>query len=336
MTSISKCNLSTSPLCKRLANLRKQSGLSVIDLAKILNISRHSVYKWETEISTPSIQHLRKLSEIFNTDLEFILSGHDSSYLQPEGNELESYIVKLESAGTFSSMTKIIIDFMGYLNLDKFLYNQIFRGDTSSKPKVTILTDIGIDWQTKYAEKYSRIDPTWKYATTHTAPILCDEFIKQVAGSNQQVLDFFADMRKSIAPYFVVIPIHGPCCLGAFVVSAKDDSKPSQQTLRNSISALTMFGHHIYEATHRIAEKKAISHSTSITEKELTIINYLANGLTIKEIAEKSFITVAAVNARISSAKIKMGANNREQLVLLAASANLLPHSFGRMIRINE
>lgn len=333
--SISKHNFSQRSLSKRLADLRKENGLSVIDLAKMLNISRHSVYKWETEVSTPSTQHLQKLSEIFNTDLEFILYGEDSATLNQQESELDNYIEKLENAVTFSSMTKVIIEFMKYLDLDKFLYNQIFRGDTSRKPKVTILTDIGVEWQTKYAEKYSFIDPTWNYATTHTAPILCDDFIKEVAGTNQQVLDFYSDMRKSIAPYFVVIPIHGPCCLGAFVVSAKDNSKKSQKTLHNSISALTVFGHHIYEATHRVAEKKAISHSTSLTQKELSIINYLANGLTIKEIAEKNFITVAAVNARISSAKVKMGANNREQLVLLAASANLLPHSFGRMIRIN-
>ncbi len=321
-------------ISKHISKLRKDSKISVIALAQMLNISRHSVYKWETGVSTPSIQHLKKLSEIFNTDLETILSGDHPHTKKPQKTELDNFIKKLENAQSFSSLTKIIINFMKSLNLDRFIYNQIFRGDTSNKPLVTILTDIGIDWQIKYAERYSRIDPTWDYAATHTAPILCDDLIKQVSGSNDRITEFFADMRKNIAPYFVVIPIHGPCCLAAFVISAKDNSKASQDNLHNSISTLTVFGHHIYEATHRVAEKKEISHNSSLTQKELSIINHLANGLTIKEIAEKNFITIAAVNARISSAKIKMGANNREQLVLMAASANLLPHSFGRMIRM--
>lgn len=325
-----------SSVAKRIIQLRKDKGISVIELAKLLGISRYSIHKWEAEKTTPSVEHLNKLSEIFNTDLEFIING-EVSYTQPtqQTAALDSFINQLETATSFSSITKITTDFLKSLGLAKFLYNQIFRGDTSNSPLVTILTDIRYEWQEHYVENYLDIDPTWNYAATHTAPILCDDLIKQVSKSNPRIDALFEDMRKKIAPYFVVIPIHGPCCIASFVVSAKDISKSAQNTLHMALPILTLFGNHIYEATHRIAEKKAMQHNSSLSKKELSTINHLANGLTIKEIAEKDFITVAAVNARISTAKNKMGAANCEQLVLLTASAGLLPHNFGKMRKIN-
>lgn len=323
-------------IAERITNLRKKKGISIIELADILGISRHSVYKWETDVSKPSTNNLKRLAEIFNSDLEYILSGARSCSNEVP-YESDSYTDRLKKATSFSSITKTTTEFIKSLGLDKFLYNQIFRGDISNEPLVTILTDLRKDWQLRYTEKkYREIDPTWNYAATHTAPIFCDELIKQVSASDKKIEEFFADMREKIAPYFVVIPIHGPCCLATFVVSAKDTSKSSRNAIHNSVEALTHFGHHIYEATHRVAEKKSMQHNSSLTKKELSTINYLANGLSIKQIADKNFVTVAAVNARISNAKIKMGASNCEQLVLLAASAGLLPHNFGKMKKVNK
>ena len=322
-------------IAKRIKGLREKSKMSVLELAKLLGISRHSVYKWETDISKPSTANLKRISEIFNTDLEYILYG-ETTFPQSSTIEPQNYLDLLDGASSFSSITKITTDFIKSLHLDKFLYNQIFRGDISSEPLVTMLTNLRRDWQIRYTEKkYREIDPTWNYAATHTAPIFCEELISKVSSTDKKIEEFFNDMREKIAPYFVVIPIHGPCCLATFVVSTKDTSKSSRNALHTTVETLTYFGHHIYEATHRVAEKKSLQHKSSLTPKELSTIIHLANGLTIKQIADKNFVTVAAVNARISNAKVKMGAKNCEQLVLLAASAGLLPHNFGKMRRIN-
>lgn len=322
-------------IAQRIKQLREKNGTSVIKLANKIGISRHSVYKWENGISAPQKDHLKLLSEIFNTDIDYIISGISKASASSHHIDSSKYIERLESANSFSSIKETITDFLKEIGLDKFTYNQIFRGDTSNEPQVTIITNIRKDWQIHYsAKKYIEIDPTWNYATTHTAPIFCDELIDLVASSDKNIQLFFKDMRENLAPYFVVIPIHGPCCLATYVVSAKDNSRLSKEKLHNSIESLTHFSHYIFEATHKVAEKKSIHHKTSLTKKEISTINYLANGLTIKQIAEKNFITIAAVNARISNAKAKMDAQNCEQLVLLAASAGILPHNFGKMRKI--
>lgn len=325
-----------STIAQRIKELRETKRISVIKLANKIGVSRHSVYKWETGVTSPQKEHLKHLAEIFNTDIDYIISGASKTSAPSHLIDSSKYIERLETANSYSSITTTISDFLKELDLDRFTYNQIFRGDTSNEPEVTIITNIRKDWQIHYRrKKYIEIDPTWNYATTHTAPIFCNELIDLVASTDKDIQVFFKDMRENLAPYFVVIPIHGPCCLATYVVSAKDNTRLSKEKLHNAIESLTHFAHYIYEATHKVAEKKSLHHKTSLTKKEISTINYLANGLTIKQIAEKNFITIAAVNARISNAKAKMGAQNCEQLILLAASASILPHNFMKMRTIN-
>ena len=50
---------------QRLARLRKEKGFTQEDIADKINISPQAVSKWENDISSPDIQTLIKLSDIF-------------------------------------------------------------------------------------------------------------------------------------------------------------------------------------------------------------------------------------------------------------------------------
>lgn len=54
----------------KLYNLRKQKGLSQEELANRLNVSRQTVSKWEVGDSTPDMEKLIAISDVFDISLD--------------------------------------------------------------------------------------------------------------------------------------------------------------------------------------------------------------------------------------------------------------------------
>ena len=57
----------------KLARLRKNSGLTQEQLAEMLNVSRQSISKWESDTAYPETEKLIKLGEIFNCSMDYLL-----------------------------------------------------------------------------------------------------------------------------------------------------------------------------------------------------------------------------------------------------------------------
>lgn len=57
-------------LGEKIYTLRTEKGMSQTDLAEALDVSRQSISKWETDASTPELDKLVKLSEIFAVSLD--------------------------------------------------------------------------------------------------------------------------------------------------------------------------------------------------------------------------------------------------------------------------
>jgi len=62
-------------LGERITELRKSSGLSQAQLAKAMEVSRQAVSKWETDQSSPDAANLIRLSEILDSDIEYLTTG---------------------------------------------------------------------------------------------------------------------------------------------------------------------------------------------------------------------------------------------------------------------
>lgn len=66
-------------LGERIKELREVNNLTQKDLAEKLFVSDKVISKWENSISEPDVDTLVKLSEIFNTSLEFLMTGNIST-----------------------------------------------------------------------------------------------------------------------------------------------------------------------------------------------------------------------------------------------------------------
>lgn len=62
-----------------ICKLRKEQGLTQIQLAEILCIDRCAISKWERGINMPNYSSLIKLSEIFKLTINEILMGEKYS-----------------------------------------------------------------------------------------------------------------------------------------------------------------------------------------------------------------------------------------------------------------
>jgi transcriptional regulator with XRE-family HTH domain len=63
---------------ENLVRLRKEKGLSQLELAEMMNISRQSISRWEVGSATPSTGNLLFLSELYDVSIDKLLGGGGS------------------------------------------------------------------------------------------------------------------------------------------------------------------------------------------------------------------------------------------------------------------
>lgn len=62
-------------MADRIQSLRKGRGMSQEELADRMGVSRQAVSKWESEQSTPDLERVVELSELFEVSTDYLLRG---------------------------------------------------------------------------------------------------------------------------------------------------------------------------------------------------------------------------------------------------------------------
>ena len=62
-------------LGERLLDLRKKKGLSQEEIAGLLDVSRQTVSKWETDQSTPDFDKIIPICNLYEIDANELLTG---------------------------------------------------------------------------------------------------------------------------------------------------------------------------------------------------------------------------------------------------------------------
>lgn len=68
----------------KLYELRKQKGLSQEELANRLNVSRQTISKWEVGESTPDMEKLAAISELFDISLDELVLDKAAKKEEPK------------------------------------------------------------------------------------------------------------------------------------------------------------------------------------------------------------------------------------------------------------
>ena len=60
---------------EKLSKLRKENNYTQEQLADVLNVSRQSVSKWESDLAYPETEKIIKISELFNSSLDYLMKS---------------------------------------------------------------------------------------------------------------------------------------------------------------------------------------------------------------------------------------------------------------------
>lgn len=71
---------------ERLYKIRKDAGISQEQLAELMEVSRQSVSKWESDKAYPEMNRLIFLSDYFHVSLDYLMRGEEDS--KPINNSL--------------------------------------------------------------------------------------------------------------------------------------------------------------------------------------------------------------------------------------------------------
>ena len=102
---------------EQLINLRRQKGLSQEQLGDIIGVSRQTVSKWELGDTTPEMEKLMQLSDLFGISMD-ILTGRDTSKGY-SGSDAETAGTEFHSDARF---------FYNYAYHYEYKSNRTFRG----------------------------------------------------------------------------------------------------------------------------------------------------------------------------------------------------------------
>ena len=114
----------TATLGERIYKYRAARGLSQLELSELLEVSRQSVSKWETDVAVPELSKLVKMAEVFEISLDALVLGKEEEKEEAaEEHEIKDEITpKIEKVRETSRMkTGFGFFFLGTGTLLSFL-----------------------------------------------------------------------------------------------------------------------------------------------------------------------------------------------------------------------
>ena len=71
-------------LSEKLMALRQKQGLSQLELAEALHVSRQAISRWESDQAVPSIDNLKYLSDLYGVSVDYLLSTRAEDFVKKE------------------------------------------------------------------------------------------------------------------------------------------------------------------------------------------------------------------------------------------------------------
>lgn len=95
----------------RLRDLRRENNLTGSQLAKILNVTHATIYRWESGEIIPSQENLKKLASYFNVSSDYLLGLTDEREPYKKPLKIEEALKILENTKRSDNILKITKSF---------------------------------------------------------------------------------------------------------------------------------------------------------------------------------------------------------------------------------
>lgn len=116
---------------ERIMELRKLAGLSQLDLAKALDVSRQAVSKWENDLAFPDVSNLIRLADLLDTDVEYLATGRRSYGRRPPvvitTTETVEKIVEVPVIQTVETVVERVVEKPVVKTIEKPVVKKVYR-----------------------------------------------------------------------------------------------------------------------------------------------------------------------------------------------------------------
>lgn len=116
---------------ERIMELRKQAGLSQLELAKILDVSRQAVSKWENDLAFPDVSNLIQLADLLDTDIEYLATGRRTYGRRPPvvitTTETVEKIVEVPVIQTVETVVERVVEKPVVKTIEKPVVKRVYR-----------------------------------------------------------------------------------------------------------------------------------------------------------------------------------------------------------------
>ena len=94
----------------KLVSLRKQKGITQMELAEKLNVSRQAISRWEVGLAVPTTDNLKVLSELYGVSIDYLLNdAAENVSKQNEVKQDQSSASETEEKNGFRNRRRLYI-----------------------------------------------------------------------------------------------------------------------------------------------------------------------------------------------------------------------------------
>lgn len=138
---------------EKLVRLRKEKGLSQLQLAEEINVSRQAISRWEVGLAVPSREMLKALSELYHVSMDYLLSDKEAEDVQkvsePEDEAKEKSSNHLR-VGLIACVVVILLIVVGamllHLHNTNKPQNEVPISEMETEEDVVFSGDFSVDW----------------------------------------------------------------------------------------------------------------------------------------------------------------------------------------------
>lgn len=231
----------------------------------------------------------------------------------------ETYSHLLASARTQGEVFDALSGAAGALGFDYWAYG-LRAALPLSNPKTTLLNNYPTGWQERYAaENYLATDPTVAHASKSMLPLVWSE------AQSGSCPAFWEDARSHGLNVGWAQSSCDPSGSIGMLSLARHAEALSPSELRKNSMRMSWLVHAVHQNMARITATGILHYApVTLTQREIEILRWTADGKTSGEVAQIMSITERTVNFHVGNSLQKLNANNKTAGVIKAAMMRLI------------
>lgn len=245
--------------------------------------------------------------------------------------EISDVLSKLESVRSREGFADTLQSACQSLGFDKYTY---FSGSADSIARsaltdaiedIIYLTNLPADWIEHYVkENYSTVDPVIRDAFKARLPISWTEDYRLETLSAEEA-QMMADAHDFGIERGLVVPIHGPTGeIGMLCLHSELPDSDFSSLVDSSKHDIHLLAHYAHATAQAKLHETALPKPIVLTDREVEILRWTADGKTAWEIGSILNISERTVNFHLQNAMGKFGVHNKTHAAAKAVSYGLL------------